>query len=198
MVALGFVEITASIVPVLRISFIVPPLLNIPYALINPVLLLPTVAEMEPALEIVVIVPLLLKMAVLSIMIVLPVVLIDVINPPRLLTIVPIVRPLLKMALGSENVVSVDVAVIVPEFVMDALSDPLASIAYAPELLELTPQVWLTGLEITDPVGQLANCADALKDQNSKLVMPIKKTLTTRLERKKLDMNRVSITPSKN
>ena len=163
----------------------------------NPVLLLPTVAEMEPALEIVVIVPLLLKMAILKIMPVLPVVLIDVINPPRLLTIVPIVRLLLKMALGSEDVVSVDVAVIVPEFVMDVISDPLASIATA-DPLELTPQVWLTGLEITDPVGQLANCADALKDQNSKLVNPMRKMLTTRLERKKLKMNRVSITPSKN
>ena len=92
MVALGFVPITASIVPVLRISFIVPPLLNIPYASIEPVLPVPTVAEMEPALEIVVIVPPLEKMAALLILIVLPVVLIDVINPPRLLTITPIVR----------------------------------------------------------------------------------------------------------
>ena len=56
---------------------------------------------------------------------------------------------------GSEGPeVPVYAEVMVPEFVMEAMSDPLAIIAESAMELELIPQVCPDGLVIMDPLGQ--------------------------------------------
>ena len=117
--------------------------------------MLPPVETIDPALKIVVIVPPLLKIPDGSIGPLFPLELIAVIKPPTLFIIRPIVRALLKMPDGSEGPeVPVYAEVMVPEFVMEAISDPLAIIAESAIKLELKPQVCPDGLVIMDPLGQ--------------------------------------------